>query len=143
MASHGEITLRWGDGEHTFNIAKIGHLLELEDKCAAGVSEIFGRLRTQRWRYNDVRETVRLGLIGGGKSPGEASKLVERYVDGRPWSESYTAAVSVLLAAMTGPPEDPLTKKREAEGTATEDQTASSAPPSTASEPLSDSLPAT
>jgi hypothetical protein len=130
---NGGIALSFGDAEHVFNIAKIGQALELEEKCGVGISEILDRLRTGRWKVNDVRETIRLGLIGGGMTPINALGVVRRYVDDRPWGESVLVAQAVMIAAIIGVPGD-VVGKDKAEGTATE-ANALSAPPSTAPAP--------
>jgi len=113
--SNGRIELAWGDGDHTFNIAKLAQVFELEDKCEAGVNEVFQRLREGRWKFNDVREPIRLGLIGGGKNPAEALLLTKRYVDDRPWAESVLTAQMILMAAIVGVEGDQPGKKVEAD----------------------------
>ncbi len=121
---NGTVTIAWGDGEHEFNVAKIKCALELEEKCNAGLAEICSRLygrslSEQRWRINDIRETLRIGLIGGGKSPVEALRLVQRYCDDRPLAESVTAALTVVMAAIVGVTGD-QPGKPEADQAATE-----------------------
>jgi hypothetical protein len=133
MSRDGSITLAWGDGEHRFRLA-IGQLRELQEKCDAGPAEIAGRLADGRWRVNDVRETVRLGLIGGGMTPGDAHHRTVRYVDERPWLESLPAAQAVIMAALVGAPEEPVGKDQAAEAQ-TEAPEASPSPPSTAPAP--------
>ena len=148
MAANGEVELTWGDGQHKFNVAKIKSALELEEKCGAGVAEIFQRIRDSHWHINDVRETLRIGLIGGGATPDEALRLINRYCDDRPWAESLQPAMVVLMAAMVGVPGDEVGKKQETERTRADGQPSdqmadSSAPSFTGSEPLSDSIHAT
>lgn len=109
---NGKVTLAWGDGDHDFNIAKIGQIFELQDKCGCGLMEIFNRLREGRWRFEDIRETVRLGLIGGGKTPAQALVLTKRYVDERPLAENTQAAMTILMAAIVGPPEEEQPEKK-------------------------------
>jgi Phage tail tube protein, GTA-gp10 len=144
MAANGEIELAWADGQHKFNLAKLRCVLELEDKCGCGVAEISKRIQEGRWKFNDLRETLRLGLIGGGELPDKALVLVQRYVDDRPWAESLQPAMAVLFAAMIGVAGDPLEKKAETERAKAERSTAtmvdSSVPSSTDSGPLSDSI---
>jgi Phage tail tube protein, GTA-gp10 len=115
MAVNGEVELTWGDGEHKFNIAKLKCILELEDKCGVGIAEICQRLAQGKWRWNDCRETLRLGLIGAGMTPDQALRLIQRYCDDRPLVESALPAQAVLGAAMVGVPEDNFEKKAEAE----------------------------
>src|SRR5215510_10074535 len=102
MAGSGEITLKWGDGEHRFNVAKLRCVLELEEKCGCGVAEIYTRLADGKWKFNDIRETLRLGLIGGGTSPDHALVLINRYCDERPFAENVLPAQAVIMAAMVG-----------------------------------------
>lgn len=124
---HGEITFEWGDGEHTFRLA-LGQLRELEDKRVGGFRKVQRRIAEDRWYVDDIREVVRLGLIGGGKTPIEALALVKRYVDDRPLGENVIPAVRILHAALFGPEEDqPLGKAEAAE----QPTSASASPPST------------
>jgi hypothetical protein len=133
MSADASVTLTWADGEHKFRLA-IGQLRELQEKTDAGPVEVLDRLATRRWRLDDVRETLRLGLIGGGMAPVKALGLVKRYVDERPLMESLPAAQAVLLAAIVGVPEDEV-GKGEAEETTT---SGSASRPFTAPEPQSD-----
>lgn len=140
---NGEVSFDWADGHHTFNVAKLGQALELEDKCGAGLHEILERLTSRRWRVSDIRETIRLGLIGAGLEPAEALKLIRRYVEGRPWGENVPPARVILLAAIVGVEGDNNLGKNPADQTAREAAAASSDPSSTVSAPRSDSIPET
>lgn len=127
MSRHGDCSFVWADGQYTFRLP-IGQVRELEEKCGLGVYEIYLRMAARQWRFDHLRETIRLGLIGGGMSPVEALKLVQRYVDERPFIESVEPALRILGAGLVGPEEDqPLGKKAEA----AEHESASASPPST------------
>lgn len=63
------------------------------------------------WRVDDVRETIRLGLIGAGTTPTEAWLLVSRYVDGVPLTECIGVASEILMHALVGEAGDPVGKK--------------------------------
>lgn len=139
MSSHARITLPFGDGEHAFDLGDIGRLLELQDRCAVGPPSdrqpsgplrILRRLEGDQWLAQDVRETIRLGLIGGGMKAEDAVLLVKRYVDGRPLAESRPIAHTVLLAALVGVKDD-AAGKAQTEGTASEETASLSAPSST------------
>jgi len=132
MSSDGSITFPWADGEYRFRLA-IGQLRELQDKCDAGPAQIAHRLGVGLWRVDDVRETLRLGLIGGGMKPVEALILVKRYVDERPWMESVNPAQLVLMAALVGDPNEPVGKGEVA--TPATEADGSPLPPSTDGEP--------
>lgn len=139
MTSSASIDFEWADGHYQFRLP-IGQLRELQEKCGAGPRVIFERLRSGMWMVDDIRETIRLGLIGGGTAPIPARALVERYVDARPLSENVMAATSILLAAIVGVPDDNVGKKLA--GKAKRKATvASSSPPSTATGPSSDGHP--
>lgn len=132
-----DVTLRWGDGDHHFNIARIKHVAELERKCGCGIAEVFERLRSGKWYHHDVRETIRIGLIGGGSDPIQALALVEMYVDGQPWEMSVRVAFAIIAAAMVGVPGDEVGKKARAGRAKRKATPASSSPQSMAKEPPS------
>lgn len=121
------ITLDFGDGEYDFRLP-IGGVIELQEKGDAGIAEIFARLMAGRYRdgngdilfnplearfkVQDVRDTIRLGLIGGnsglvdGKqitvNPAKALQLVRDYVDTRPLLENWRIASAVVAAFVVG-----------------------------------------
>ncbi|MGQ3674256.1 gene transfer agent family protein [Xanthobacter sp. TB0139] len=100
------VTRPWGDGDTTFRLTLDG-LLELQDKVDSGPLAIALRLQGDDWRVEDVRETLRLGLIGGGKTPAQALALVARYVDRRPLLENVPVAREVIYAALAQPDDAP------------------------------------
>lgn len=99
------IELQWADGTHRFRLP-YGQLLELQDKCDAGPKQIYDRLLQGTWRGEDVGETIRLALIGGGMAPMDALTLVVRYVHNRPWAESWPIALAIMMNAVVGVPGD-------------------------------------
>jgi hypothetical protein len=125
MGSTADIELAWGDGTHLFSL-RIGQIGELQEKCGdpnrldgsvrlAGPGEIASRLLLGTWRLADVRETIRLALIGGGKSPTEAHMLCTRYIDQRPLNESVLVAQAIILRALNGPPEEEAASEKKDE----------------------------
>jgi len=129
-----EATTEWADGTYTFRLP-VDQVLELEAKCDAPITVIGYRLDSGTYSLKDVRETIRLGLIGGGKTPVEAVKLVKQYVDARPIAESWPIARVVVGAALYGFSEAPLGEgddEGKPQAAPTEDsQSASTPPPST------------
>lgn len=106
MSRSGAITLEWADGEHRFRLP-IGLIRELQEKTGHGPQSVYSRLAvTGEWQIDDVRETIRLGLIGGGIKPVEALSLVRRYVDEWPLLENVPIAAAIIGAALFSPPED-------------------------------------
>ncbi len=121
----GTLTFDWADGPHTFRLA-IAQLRELQDKTGVGPAALFDRLASRQWRVDDLRETIRLGLIGGGMDPLDALVLVKRYVDDRPLMESIEPTWRILAAALVGPVDD-ASGKGAAPAAATESESNSAA----------------
>lgn len=122
-----EISLEWGDGEYLFRLP-VGQIGELQTKCDAGIGKIYARLWAGRFvnrdgsvgfnpleaqfKYEDVVEVIRLGLIGGNHgmvdgnpievSPTKAQQLVRHYVHPRPMMENWSVAAAVLSAFIMG-----------------------------------------
>ncbi|BDV33924.1 gene transfer agent family protein [Methylocystis iwaonis] len=81
---------------------RIGEIGELERLCNAGIGAIYFRLVSEQWRYDDIRETIRLGLMGGGESQATAHMFVERYIDVGPKREHLAVAAKILNALIEG-----------------------------------------
>ncbi|MFG1247615.1 gene transfer agent family protein [Xanthobacter flavus] len=102
-AFDARIVLPFGDGDQTFRLA-LAQLLELQEKTNAGPMDLFMRLRGTSWRVEDIHETLRLGLIGGGMSAPDALRLVQRYAyPARPLLECVPIAAMVVGAALSTP----------------------------------------
>jgi Phage tail tube protein, GTA-gp10 len=136
----GSINLDFGDGEYCFRLA-LGQWRELQETINKSRLEIglepIGPMGLMRGLVNgdawphDVREVIRLGLIGGGMKADRALVLIKRYVEGRPYFQSVPLARTVLQTAMFGPPNDQVGKEPAPEAeTATN---GSNSPPSTGS----------
>jgi hypothetical protein len=120
MSRHGEITLGWGDGRYTFRLG-YGELLLLQEACDAGPAFIANRLASGHWRTQDVRETIRLGLMGAGMSQADALTKITRFVDNVAWAQNCLIAYAILQAAIIGPQDEAVGKaqgarKRKASG---------------------------
>lgn len=115
MALITKISHPFGDGEYEFDVGPLGIRLELEEKCGnTGLLGIHKRLQSD-CLIMDYRETIRLGLIGGGLPPIKALTLVKRYVEPRPAQESVPLARIILMAGLVGV-EEPVEKVDEAAG---------------------------
>lgn len=103
---NGRIELDFADGTYGFRLA-IGELEELQEKTGVGPYALLRRLLANDWRVEDVTQTIRLGLIGDGVKPGDASKLVQRYVEQRSdWVSNSMIAQAIVSAALIGAPEE-------------------------------------
>lgn len=120
MSANGLRTIIWAGGEDDFCLAKVGLILDLESRCGAGIAAIFNRLENGTWWLSDVRETIRLGLIGGGMLPEPAMARVKNHVDlnENGLAPSVLMASAIIQAVMIGVPDDPVGKKVDDEGKA-------------------------
>ncbi len=91
----------FGDGERRLALP-LPIMRELEAKLGSGPMEIFNRIRGGTFRADDIRETIRLGLVGGGATPSDAGRLVGTYFDKAPIADYAPLALDVLLAALYG-----------------------------------------
>lgn len=115
MSRSAKITLDWADGRRDFKLG-FGELEELDEKTKVGPLVLFNRLAQDGdWHVNEVREVLRIGLIGGGTKPAEALRLVRRYVEEVPdWITNVKLAASIVGAAMSGWDDEALGKSEEA-----------------------------
>jgi Phage tail tube protein, GTA-gp10 len=118
-AEDGSVSLAFGDGEYCFRIA-LGQWRELQEAVnkprleigepVIGPMALFTAIMSgNAWPY-DMREVIRLGLIGGGAKPDRALVMVKQYVEARPPFQSLPIARTILQYAMFGPPDDPAGK---------------------------------
>jgi hypothetical protein len=119
MVHHAHFTERFGDDTHAFCIA-LGEIRELQVKCKVGINDLYLRILRGHWYADDLREVVRVALIGGGMAPVEALALVERYVDHRPLLEYYGLALKCLTVVLIGNDEGDETQKKSGNGEAME-----------------------
>lgn len=94
----------FGGRERRFEL-RLGEIRKLEQACAAGIGEIYTRVAALRFRVVDVRETIKLGLVGGsdgGVSESDAEGLVRAFVDGWPMNEAHALANAILLGCFVG-----------------------------------------
>ena len=95
----------FGDGPHDFQL-RIGELEELQELTDAGPEEIFHRVSEGRWRVADLRETIRLGLKGGGMAPLQARAMVDRYAEAGELAGLKSLVTAILAAALVGAPDE-------------------------------------
>lgn len=128
MSANASITFDWGDDTYKFRLG-LGEVRELQDRTKAGPYRLFTRIGARDWLVDDLREIIRLGLIGGGMKPPDALKLVRTYVDARPALESVEPSQRILGAYLAGVPDDPVGKPKAEEARKETAQTAESPSP--------------
>jgi hypothetical protein len=84
----------------------VGQWRELDAKTGCGPMELLKRLSAGTWKIDELREVIRLALIGGGAKPVDALNLVRRYVDERPLAESVPVAQAILMVPLLGHEEE-------------------------------------
>jgi hypothetical protein len=139
MTPQTALELKFADGDYLFDL-KLPQLAELQRVRDCGIFKIYGRVLKGRFMLGenpvvlpedgeafveDLYETIRLGLIGGGKgdvngqeapvSAIRARQLVETYCHPAPLTESWSLAAAILAARIHGfnPPTD---KKKAPQG---------------------------
>lgn len=93
--SHALIVHDFADGSYSFALY-LGQWEELQEITGYGPLETYQKLGLLQFRARWPREIIRLGLIGGGMRPVDAKKMVERYVDTRPFSDSLALAIEIV-----------------------------------------------
>jgi hypothetical protein len=103
------ITRIWPGGEHVFAL-NIGELRALQQACDAGPEQLFRRFYGGEWRVDDVKETIRLGLVGGGLGEIESRRLVDQVIgDALPFElKLKVLAAEILAVALNGVEDDPV-----------------------------------
>lgn len=102
------VVLTWPGGEHNFAL-RVGELKALQEITGEGPGASLQRLYTSMqavtmlgdWRVEDVMDTVRLGLIGGGSDRAQAAKLVREAVENTGITSLIPTACEVLLDALS------------------------------------------
>lgn len=115
MSRDASLTRSFGDGDYTFRLSW-GELIKLQEENDAGPFVIYKRLMVGLWTMQDISNTIRWGLIGGGQTPEKALALVRTYVESRPPIESLPLAQGIIGTAIQGAKDE---KPGEAEGEAT------------------------
>ena len=102
MSRHGAAELDWADGTYTFRLG-LAEIEELEEKRDLSLFALARRLSPAERdaRLADIREVLRLGLVGGGMKPVDALTKVRKYADERPIDENRDTAYAVVLAGLT------------------------------------------
>jgi hypothetical protein len=113
MSRNAHVTLDWADGTYLFRLP-IGGVEELEENTGYGLPVLVRRAINQEFKVREIRETIRIGLIGGGQTPIAALTLLRRYFDERPYAENVGTAIRILNAVYLGAPDGEKPGKRGA-----------------------------
>jgi len=101
MSTYARFTELFADGEYTFDL-DIDQAIEFEKKLEKSLYATCINMTRGIWFVEDVKEIVRLALIGGGMRPVDALRLVTTYVEKRPIAENTALCVRILEAAFFG-----------------------------------------
>jgi hypothetical protein len=117
-------------GEGNFDVAlRIDELIQLKEKTGFGPSRLLRNLQEGEWGVEELREIIRLGLIGGGMSKQEAFTLMTRHVVAGYLLDMVPVAMQIVFAALAGVEDDPVGEPLAATET-TETETSSGLPTS-------------
>lgn len=131
------VIAEFGGDERRFEL-RLGEIRKLEQRAGAGIGEIYRRVSLLTFSLEDVRSTIKLGLVGGGDvNDHDAEAMVRAFVDGTPLNEHHMLAYRILAACFVG-----LDTSGKPRGLKQQDAPATSAP-STKPEPPRDTILAT
>lgn len=118
MSRDASLQMIWADGEYTFRLGW-GELEALQEACDAGPWVILERLYNRQCRSSEIAHVIRQGLIGGGKTPSEATNLVKTYVEKRvsDLAENLLFATAILQTAIQGTKDEEVGEDRAASQT--------------------------
>ena len=103
MSRSATARFEWAGEERTFRLTARA-LEDWQEACDAGPAWVWGLLQNEMWKPVHVRETLRLGLIGGGMPPAEAARLIKGNAE--PYGDNIKAAMCVLEAVIQGVPDE-------------------------------------
>lgn len=136
MSLKTEVRLDFAGERRTFNLSPIACLRRLQDACDAGPQFVLNRLFDGSWRFDDLREPIIQGMVGGGMGQREAQSLVEKWLDPEPKQQFIPIAQAVLMAWLTGSEDEDLGELTgEEQTTPPSPEESSDSPASTEAEP--------
>lgn len=101
----GALTQAWAGEDRRFRLG-IAELREHDALLQQPPVQVARNLASGHGRFSDIRETIRLGLIGGGMARAQANALVQREINAAAlWLVLPLAelAALILAAAVSGP----------------------------------------
>lgn len=107
MSRSAEVTLAFAGEDRQFRLP-IGRLRALQEKTDCGPMELLSRYVSGTWRVDDLREAILQGLIGGGLSQSDATRLVQTNFDDLPLKEFIGIAQAIVGSAVVGAPDERL-----------------------------------
>ncbi len=134
MGRTAEIELSFGGEDRLFRL-NIGRLRALQEKVDAGPMELLSRLSAGTWRVDDIREVLLQGLIGGGMSSPDATRLVKTDFDDLPLQPFVQIAQAVVMTALVGAEDEGAGEQLGEEQTSPSPAPNSASPASTAAAP--------
>lgn len=84
---------------------RIGEIQALERACQCGIFGLLLRLGSHQAYVADIRETIRLGLVGGGETDAASTTLIMAEIDGRPLTEHLPLAAEIIKSVIDGLPQ--------------------------------------
>lgn len=101
MTAEITVTLPFAGEERAFALP-IDPLRTLQRVCDAGPMWLNARFLRGDWRVDDVRETLRQGLIGAGMTDADSTRLMKDHFDGKPLAQFVSLAEAITAACVTG-----------------------------------------
>ena len=102
MSRAAEVRITYPDRERTYRLG-IGQLRVLQEVTGRGPQDLLNRNLAGTWFVDEVIETIRQGLLGGGAPPAEVETVIKAYILEPPagWIANIECARGVLISAIT------------------------------------------
>ena len=105
MSRSARVRAFFGDQDYDFALL-IGQCVELQELTDCGLGECLTRI--EQLRVKEIKEVIRLGLVGGGMDKQAAFRLTERHVVAGELGACGSTAFQIVAAAITGVEDEPL-----------------------------------
>lgn len=96
-----------GEGQFDLRL-DIDELIHLQEITSYGPMALLQRFRDGNWFVNELTQTIRLALVGGGMKPADAFNVVKRNVTSAYLLDYVPIAMTVMHAALIGVTDDPV-----------------------------------
>jgi hypothetical protein len=109
MSRTAQIREFFGDGYYDFKIG-VAQAEELQDLFDCGLMVLLDRVASLCTK--EIRQTLRVGLVGGGMRKEDAYRLVETHAIEAYWLDCAATAGEAIRAALKGAPDEPLGERK-------------------------------
>lgn len=105
MSRAAEVELAFAGELRLFRM-RIGAQRAVQEKCDCGPMELMRRYGHGEWRVDDLREPLYRGLVDGGMTASEATRLMLTSFDDLPKAQFVPLAQAIVAVGVIGAPDE-------------------------------------